>query len=151
LHGGVSVLPDPFDFAAFTDDFGPRLLPQPGFLSLPPEEVPTGFQEISHHYAKKEYRIHFQKMTDERCNLHIVESPTARYLHTLSDLVREFDYRGITGHVYAEAEPEKLTLHLIWLNPPMQRVSIHLSQRLSDGYSPDDLIKILQGMKQVTC
>jgi hypothetical protein len=136
-------VPDPF-----VDDFGPRLIPQPGFLILPPEEVPTGFEEISHHYSKKEYRIHFRKMPDKGCNLFIVESPTAIYSHSLSDLVREFDYRGVTGHVYAAGYSGKITLHLIWLNPPMQRISIFLSQHLSDGYSPDDLIKIIQSMKQ---
>lgn len=144
----LKVVPDPV-----MDNFGPRPLPYSGFLVLPREEVPAGFQEVSHHYSKHDYNIHFRRMlNDNWVQLHIAESRGAKFVHSSSQMVRGFDYRGITGHVYAETEDKsgKRTLHLIWLNPPQQRVSILLTQPPGDSYSPEDLITLLRSMTLAT-
>lgn len=141
----LAGVPDPIK-----ENFGPRPLPYAGFLILPPEQVPTGFQEISHHYTKQEYSISFRKvLDDDQIDLDIVESPITEFSLNQLKLVREFDYRGITGRVYAAHDGKwgRTILNLIWLNPPRQRIAIYLTQRTGDDYSPEDLIRILQSMK----
>ncbi|WP_315831701.1 hypothetical protein [Bradyrhizobium prioriisuperbiae] len=43
----LRIVPDPI-----LDNFGSRPLPYSGFLFLPSEAVPAGFQEVSHNYTK---------------------------------------------------------------------------------------------------
>lgn len=139
------AVPDPI-----IDNFGPRPLPYAGFLVLPSERVPAGFQEVSHHYTKQEYNIRFRKtLNDDQVDLDIIESPITKFVYDPSTEVREFEYRGITGRVYAthDGKGGKTMLNLIWLNPPRQRIAIYLAQRNGADYSPDNLIDILQSMK----
>jgi len=139
----LTVVPDPI-----AENFGPRPAPYPGFLVLPPEEIPRGFQENTHHYSKQEYTIHFtRKLNGDQIDLDIVESPITRFVYDQSRIVREFNHQGIVGRVYAANDGGKSMLNLIWLNPPKQRISIYLMQRLGNDYSPEDLIKILESMK----
>lgn len=141
-----AVVPDPI-----LDNFGPRPAPYPGFLILPPEEAPPGFKEVSHRYTKQEYEIKFRKMQNGgQIDLHIFESPITQFLYSQSKLVREFEYHGITGHVYAYGGKGGKEMTLIWLNPPRQRVSISLRQRAGDDYSPEDVINVLKSMKPAT-
>ena len=132
-------------------NFGPRPVPYPGFLVLPSEEVPPGFQEVSHHYTKQEYRINLrQTRNDDRIDLDIFESPITQFSYSQSELVREFDYQGITGRVYAHVGKGGKETTLVWLNPPRQRISISLTQSVGDDYSPDDIIRVLKSMKPAT-
>jgi hypothetical protein len=136
--------------ATFMENFGPRPLPYPGFLVLPAERVPSGFQEVSHHYTKQEYGIRFRKMLNgDPIDLEIKESPTTRFVYYQSKLVREFDHQEVIGRVYAayNKRSRKTTLNLIWLNPPKQRISIYLTQSVGNDYSPEDLIRVLESMK----
>jgi hypothetical protein len=140
-----AAVPDPI-----MDNFGPRPLPYPGFLVLPSEQVPTGFQEVSHQYTKQYYGVRFRKMlNDDQIELDIAESPTTTFVYDQAKLVQEFDHQGITGRVYAtyDGKRAKAMLNLIWLNPPRQRIAIYLTQRNGDDYSPEDLVRILQSMK----
>jgi hypothetical protein len=142
----LTIVPDPI-----LDNFGPRPVPYPGFLILPSEEVPPGFQEVSHHYTKQEYAIKLrQTRNDDQIDLDIFESPFTQFLYSQSELVREFDYLGITGRVYAHVSKRGKEKTLVWLNPPRQRISISLSQRVDDDYSPDDIIRVLKSMKPAT-
>jgi hypothetical protein len=135
----LTAVPDPI-----MENFGPRPLPYPGFLVLPPEGIPPGFQEVSHHYTKQEYGVRFRKMLNgDRIDLDIIESPTTKFVYDQSTLVREFDHQGVTGRVYSG----KTTLNLIWLNPPKQRISIYLTQSVGNDSSPEDLIRVLESMK----
>ena len=113
----LTAVPDPI-----IENFGPRPLPYAGFLILPSEQVPTGFQEVSHRYTKQEYSIRFRRMlNDDQIDLEIFESPTTQFVYDQSKLVREFDHRGITGRVYAAHDGKRGNkLNLIWLNPPRQ-------------------------------
>jgi hypothetical protein len=141
----LAIVPDPI-----LDNFGPRPAPYPGFLVLPPESVPPGFQEISHHYTKQEYAVRFRKTSnDSRTVLDIFESPTTAFLY--SNAIREFNYRGINGHIYAHSSERGKSTTLVWLNPPRQRISISLMRSPADGDGPaaDDLIKILEDMTLV--
>lgn len=141
----LTAVPDPV-----MENFGPRPLPYPGFLVLPPEGVPPGFQEVSHHYTKQEYGIRFRKMLNgDPIDLDIIESPTTKFVYDQSKLVREFDHQEVTGRVYAayNDRSRKTTLNLIWLNPPKQRISIYLTQSVGNDYSPEDLIRVLESMK----
>jgi hypothetical protein len=141
-----TVVPDPI-----LDNFGPRPVPYPGFLILPSEAVPPDFQEVSHHYTKQEYGINLrQTRNDDRIDLDIFESPITQFLYSQSELVREFDYQGITGRVYAHVSKRGTEKTLVWLNPPRQRISISLSQSVGDDYSPDDIIRVLKSMKPAT-
>lgn len=141
-----AVVPDPI-----LDNFGPRPAPYPGFLILPPGEAPPGFQEVSHRYTKQEYEIKFRKMqNDNQIDLDIFESPITQFLYSQSKLVREFDYQGITGHVYAYSGKRGKEMTLVWLNPPKQRISISLTQSAGDDYSPEDIINVLKSMKPAT-
>lgn len=143
----LMAVPDPI-----VENFGSRPSPYPGFLVLPPERAPAGFQETSHHYTKREYRVQFTKMMDgKKVDLEISESDITQFLHDNSKLVREFTHRGVTGHVYTSYNEklQKITLNLIWLNPPKQRISIYLTQTPDGSFSPDDLIQILADMKPV--
>jgi len=141
-----AVVPDPI-----LDNFGPRPAPYPGFLILPSEEAPPGFQEVSHRYTKQEYEIKFRKtQNDDRIDLDIFESPITQFLYSQSKLVREFDYQGITGHVYAYGGKRGKEMTLVWLNPPKQRISISLTQSAGDDYSPEDIINVLKSMKPAT-
>jgi hypothetical protein len=140
-----TLVPDPIQ-----ENFGSRPLPYPGFLVLPPEGVPSGFQERDHHYTKQEYSVHFTKMLNGTpLYLHIVESPVTIFVHNTSKLVMDFFYKDILGHVYTthDDNTDTTTLNLIWLNPPKQRISIYLTQTPEDDYSPDDLVKILESMR----
>jgi hypothetical protein len=142
----LTIVPDPI-----LDNFGPRPVPYPGFLVLPSEEVPSGFQEVSHHYTKQEYDIKLkQTRNGDQIDLEIFESPITQFLYSPSEIVREFDYQGITGHVYVHASKRGQEKTLVWLNPPRQRISISLAQRVGDDYSPDDLIRVLKSMKPAT-
>jgi len=142
----LTIVPDPI-----LDNFGPRPVPYPGFLILPSEKVPPGFQEVSHHYTKQEYGIHLrQTRSDDRIDLDIFESPITQFSYSQSELVREFDYQGITGRVYAHFSKGGKEKTLVWLNPPGQRISISLTQSVGDDYSPDDIIRVLKSMKPAT-
>jgi len=142
----LTIVPDPI-----LDNFGPRPVPYPGFLVLPSEEVPPGFQEVSHHYTKQEYRINLrQTRNDDRIDLDIFESPITQFSYSQSELVREFDYQGITGRAYAHVGKGGKETTLVWLNPPRQRISISLTQSVGDDYSPDDIIRVLKSMKRAT-
>jgi hypothetical protein len=139
------AVPDPI-----MENFAARPLPYPGFLLLPPEGIPVGFEEVSHHYTKQEYGIRFRKrLNGERIELDITESPTTKFVYDPSGLVREFDHQGITGGVYTayNARSARTTLNLIWLNPPRQRISMYLTQSAGNDYSPDDLVRVLESMK----
>ena len=129
----LAVVPDPI-----LDNFGPRPAPYPGFLILPSEQAPPGFQEVSHRYTKQEYEIKFRKVQNgDQIDLHIFESPTTQFLYSQSRIVREFDYQGITGHVYAYGGNGRKEMTLIWLNPPRQRVLISLAQPDGGDYLPE--------------
>jgi hypothetical protein len=143
----LEAVPDPI-----VENFGPRPAPYPGFLVLPAERVPAGFQETRHHYTKREYTVHFTKLLNgKRVDLDIVESDLTTFVHKRLELVREFTYQAIIGQVYTsyDDEVQKHTLNLIWLNPPKQRISIYLTQTPGNDYSPEDLIEILASMKGV--
>jgi hypothetical protein len=143
----LMAVPDPI-----MENFGSRSTPYPGFLVLPPERVPAGFEEKSHHYTKREYRVQFAKIVNgKRVDLEISESDITKFIHDKSKLVQEFTYQGISGHVYTSYDEklQKITLNLIWLNPPKQRISIYLTQTPDAGYSPDDLIRILASMNAI--
>ena len=92
-------------------------------------------------------------LNGKRLRLSILESPTTDFVHNMSKLVRDFFYQDILGHVYTahDDNTDTTSLHLIWLNPPKQRISIYLTQTpdddYSDDYSTDDLIKILESMR----
>jgi len=138
-------MPDPI-----VENFGARPQPYSGFLILPFENTPDGFREVSHHYTKSEYMISFRKAQDNgRVDLDIAESPFTKFVVDEADLVREFDYRAITGRIYTwhNAKRGEATLNLIWLNPPQQRISIYLTQPEGSGYSPGDLIGVLESMQ----
>ena len=142
----LTIVPDPI-----VDNFGPRPRPYPGFLILPTEQVPTGFQETSHRYTKQEYDIRFSKIrNDDQIDLEIFQSPTTQFSYSQSSLVQEFDHRGVKGHVYAYSGQWGKRMVLVWLNPPRQRISISVRQKTGSDYSPEDLIKILQSMKVAT-
>lgn len=139
------VVPDPIQ-----DNFGARDFPYLGFLVLPSDKIPAGFQELSHHYTKQEYSVRLAKvLDDDRVDLEIIESPITQFSVTPLQLAKEFEYQGIIGHVYVGHDGKwgKTALNLIWLNPPRQRVAIYLEQRQGDDYAPDDLINILQSME----
>jgi hypothetical protein len=141
----LRAVPDPI-----MENFGARPLPYPDFLVLPPEGIPPGFQEVSHHYTKQEYGIRFRKMLNgDPIDLDIIESPITKFVHDRSKLVREFDHQEVTGRVYVanNDKSRKTTLNLIWLNPPKQRISIYLTQSVDNDYSPEDLIRVLESMK----
>ena len=143
----LMAVPDPI-----VENFGSRPSPYPGFLVLPAERVPPSFQETSHHYTKREYRVQFKKMMNgKRVDLEIAESDITKFIHDKSKLVREFTYRGITVHIYTSYNEklQQITLNLIWLNPSKQRISIYLTQTPDDSFSADDLIQILASMKPV--
>lgn len=134
------------------ENFGARPSPYPGFLALPPEAVLSGFKEVRHHYTKREYTIDFTRMVDgNKIDLNIVESDNAKFFYSNSELVQEFEYQGITGQVYVyhNRKTQETTFNLIWLNPPKQRIAIYLTQTPAKEYSPKDLIKILESMKNV--
>jgi hypothetical protein len=88
-------------------------------------------------------------LNGDQADLDIIESPTTKFVYDQSKLVREFDHQGVTGRVYAayNGRSGKAMLNLIWLNPPKQRISIYLTQRVGNDYSPEDLIRILESMK----
>ena len=140
----LSVVPDPIE-----DNFGARASPYPGFLVLPKDAVPAGFAEVKHHYTKREYTISFKKkVAGQTINLDIVEGDRIWFGTSGSELVHEFQYRGVTGQVYIHHHKTTLvtSYRLLWLNPPKQRISIHLTQTPNNDYSPQDLIAILKNM-----
>ena len=134
------------------ENFGARPSPYSGFLALPPEAVLSGFKEVRHHYTKREYTLDFTRMVDgKKIDLNITESDNAKFVFDNEELIQEFKYQGITGQVYVYHNQKTLetTFNLIWLNPPKQRIAIYLTQTPAKEYSPKDLIKILESMKNV--
>lgn len=143
----ISTVSDPIQ-----ENFGARLTPYTGFLALPPESVPSGFKVVGHHYTKREYTLDFTKMVgSKKIDLNIVESDYTKFDNSNSELVQEFKYLGITGqvYVYCNQKTQETSFNLIWLNPPKQRIAIYLTQTPAKEYSPEDLIKILESMKNV--
>jgi hypothetical protein len=140
----LRIVPDPI-----AENFGPRPSPYPGFLVLPADAVPLGFKEVRHHYSKTEYSINFSRHVGSQYTyLSISESETATYSHGGARTNSEFLHSGIVGHVYEYFNEENLdkSLHLIWLNPPKQRVSIFLTQSSSE-FLPDDVIDLFKKLR----
>jgi hypothetical protein len=141
----LRVVPDPI-----RENFGARAEPYPGFLVLPQEAVPEGFKEVEHHFTKREYIVRYTKMLNgQKIDLGIAEGDRIMFGHSGSELVKEFEYQGITGQVYINQHSKTgvISYNLIWLHPPKQRIAIHLTQTANNDYSPDDLIAILKSMK----
>jgi hypothetical protein len=141
----LRIVPDPI-----RENFGARSEPYPGFLVLPPEAVPEGFEEVEHHFTKREYMVHYTKMlNDQEIDLEIAEGDRIIFSHSGSDLVKEFEYQEITGQVYIHKHKKTgvTSYNLTWLNPPKQRIAIQLTQTANNDYSPNDLIAILKSMK----
>jgi hypothetical protein len=143
----ISTVSDPIQ-----ENFGARPTPYPGFLALPPEAVPSGFKVVRHRYTKGEYTLDFTKMVaGKKIDLNIVESDYTKFEYSNSKLVQEFKHLGINGkvYVYHNQKTQETSFNLIWLNPPKQRIAIYLTQTPAKEYSPEDLIKILESMKNV--
>jgi len=132
------------------ENFGPRPSPYAGFLFLPPEAVPSGFEEVEHRYSKREYSIKFRKIIDgKKIDLDIAEGDNIGFSRQ-GKLVKEFKYKEIKGSVYIHHhKTTKVTsFNLIWLNPPKQRLAIYLTQTPKNEHTPEDLIKILKSMRE---
>jgi len=142
----LMVVPDPI-----VENFGVRPQPYSGFLILPFERIPDGFGEVSHHYTKSEYTIRYRKALNNggHVDLDIAEGPITQFVVNETELVRRFDYQAITARVYASNNTKRgeTTLNLVWLNPPRQRIAIYLTQPEGSGYSPEDLIRVLESMQ----
>lgn len=141
----LKAVPDPIK-----ENFGDRASPYPGFLILPPSEIPSGFKEVRHHYTKREYTISFIQMVNgKKINLDIAEGDFVNFSHNGETLVQEFLFQGVKGQVYFyhDKRTSEDSYSLNWLNPPKQRIAIYLTQTPDKSYSPRDLINILVEMR----
>lgn len=141
-------IPDPIQ-----ENFGAREEPYPGFLYLPEDQIPQGFKKKEHRYTKTYYSVSYQKLLDgKNIGLTIAQGDTVIFGTNGCEEINSFIYRNIEGHVYSctHSKTGKVSLNLIWLNPPKQRISIYLDQLEQKPYTPIFLIEILRHMKEVT-
>ncbi|TAL04928.1 MAG: hypothetical protein EPO08_00110 [Rhodospirillaceae bacterium] len=124
--------------------------PSPGFLVVDRQSLPPGLTETIHSYNPHLYDIAFAKEENgKRTYLRVEEDDTAVIAMPKDASVREFVFRDQTAKVFTfqDVTTGRITFDLFWGAKGKQRVSITLTQTPGGDYSPDDLVKILNAMK----
>ncbi len=136
------------------ENFGAREAPYEGFLVFPKQLISGDYNEISHHYTRREYTIAFRKVVNNVAyGVGVIESDRAQFSEPdKENLAKYFSFNGRSGRVfvYQEHLTERPALALYWFNPPKQRLSISAQLDPAHPLSSDDLINFLKAMTPAT-
>lgn len=130
------------------ENYGSRNAPAAGFLVLAPMPLLAGFKETKHFYTQAEYDVDMQKDGPNGVvEFSILESSTASIFMPKTKPFKTFSHEGFTGYVFSNCV-DCSDFDLYWLGGGKHRIIMSIEEKSGKHYSADDLIQILESMKE---